>query len=146
MRLILGLITTSLVALVLATGAGAATVVNGDFETGDFTGWTTWNTGGFGEWFVYAGTVSPISNNQIAAPPQGTYAATTDQIGEGTHILYKDVALEPGQPKQLHRALHRPGQGGEGHRLDEVAERPVLDGLHGALDRGAARHEHHGNV
>ena len=77
-RLILSLVTASFVAFVLATGAGAATVVNGDFETGDFTGWTTWNAGGFGEWFVYTGTVSPISNNQIAAPPEGTYAATTD--------------------------------------------------------------------
>ena len=46
MRLILSLVTASFVAFVLATGAGAATVVNSDFENGDFAGWTTLNTSG----------------------------------------------------------------------------------------------------
>ena len=44
--------------------SGAATVVNGGFETGTFSGWTVVNQeGGFpdGSWYVYSGTVTPVS-------------------------------------------------------------------------------------
>ena len=51
-------------ALALAPAAQAATVVNGDFETGDFTGWTV-----FGD--VGGGFVG-VDN---AAPQAGTYGA-----------------------------------------------------------------------
>jgi Carbohydrate binding domain len=106
-RLILCFLCAALAAFVLATGAAAATVTNGNFETGDFTGWTTWNAeGSSGDWFVYTGTSGPLSGLLIAAPPEGTYAATTDQTGTGTHILYQDVALEPGQTHTLSFTLY----------------------------------------
>jgi hypothetical protein len=113
MRQVLCLISAVLAALVLATGAVAATVTNGNFETPDFTGWTTWNAdGGFGYWFVYTGTIAPISGATILAPPQGTYAATTDQNGANTHILYQDVPLEPGQTHMLSFTLYYENRAG----------------------------------
>jgi hypothetical protein len=80
----------------------AATVLNGSFETGNFSGWTVVNqAGGSGGWFVYSGTSSPLSGSVIPGPPEGTYAATTDQRAPGSHVLYQDVALEPGASHSL---------------------------------------------
>jgi len=62
-------------------------IVNGDFEAGNFTGFTSVETGN-GAWLVYSG---PGPGN--IAPPQGMFAATTDQGGPGTHILYQDITL-----------------------------------------------------
>lgn len=74
----------------------AASVNNGDFETGDFNGWTVVNQpGSGGNWFVYSGNKSPLNGIDIAPPPQGTFAATTDQRAPGSHVLYQDIALEP---------------------------------------------------
>src|SRR6478735_2026857 len=115
MRLIFSVLGAALVAFVLATGAGAATVANGNFETGDFTGWTTWNAdGGDGNWFVYSG--SPI-----LAPPEGTFAAVTDQGGPGTHILYQDVALEAGQTHTLSFTIYYENQAGVFFSPDTLA-------------------------
>jgi hypothetical protein len=76
----------------------AATIANGGFETGNFAGWTVVNqSGGSGDWFVYTGTTSPLNPFfQIAAPPEGTHAAVSDQFAPGSHLLYQDVALEAG--------------------------------------------------
>jgi hypothetical protein len=85
-------------ALLAPASAGAATVVNGDFETGNLNGWTVLTSGGepeFEGWFAYSGTASPKTSQAISAPPQGLFAATSDESGPGTHILYQDVALEP---------------------------------------------------
>ena len=65
-------------------------LVNGDFETGDLEGWTT-EAFSNGEWLIYEdGTVPPnplISDKAVpfdmADPPQGRYAAVTDQNGMG---------------------------------------------------------------
>ncbi|HEY7255182.1 MAG TPA: hypothetical protein VH476_00745 [Solirubrobacterales bacterium] len=84
--------------LTLAAGARGATVVNGDFEAGNLTGWIPVDEKleeVQGSWYAYSGTNSPLNSISIMAPPQGTFAATTDQQGPGTHILYQDVALEP---------------------------------------------------
>ncbi len=90
--LIVGVVATLSVPAV----ASAATVVNGDFETGNFTGWTVVNLVPPANWFVYSGTSSPLSGHAIDAPPGGTYAAVTDQFGPSSNVLYQDVALEPG--------------------------------------------------
>ena len=77
--------------------ARAATVVNGGFETGDFTGWHEQDQAGSGgTWYVYSGTSSPLNGFSIPAPPQGTHAAITDQTGPSSNILYQDIALEAG--------------------------------------------------
>lgn len=97
------------VAAMLAFGgpATAASVANGDFETGDLSGFTVANqAGGNGNWFSYSGTTSPQTRAQIAAPPQGNFAATTDQNGRGSHILYQDIALEENAEHTLSFTLY----------------------------------------
>jgi hypothetical protein len=88
-----------------AAGAAAATVVNGDFETGNLSGWSVYNSqeSEAGNWFAYSGTAVPFGEiaGPVPPPPQGNFAAITAQGGPGTHILYQDVALEPGFPHVL---------------------------------------------
>lgn len=70
-------------------------VNNGNFETGDFTGWNTVEAGN-GRWVVYTGTILPDSGNAVPAPPEGVFAASTDQLGPGSHILLQDLTLGAG--------------------------------------------------
>jgi hypothetical protein len=89
-------------------------VPNGDFETGDFQHWNVANQpGGEGDWFVYSGTESPLSGFNIAAPPQGNFAATTDQGGPGSHVLYRNIKLEPGMKHELSFYLYYRNRAGE---------------------------------
>jgi hypothetical protein len=71
---------------------------NGNFETNSFAGWTVFNqAGGSGSWFTYTGNTSPLSSfTNLSSPPEGMYAAVTDQTGPGTHILYRDVTVPAG--------------------------------------------------
>ncbi len=99
MRCWIALVAVSMALLAAPAAAHAAIVTNGDFETGSLSGWQTQNTGS--GWFAYSGTASPTNARPIAAPPQGSLAAVTDQSSQGTRILYQDVALEPGQTHTL---------------------------------------------
>ncbi len=93
--------------LALAGSAMAASVANGDFETGTLGGFTVVNQqGSAGDWFSYSGTTSPQSGQQITAPPQGTFAATTDQNSSGSHVLYQDIVLEPNAEHTLSFILY----------------------------------------
>jgi len=95
-RVWVGLLVLAVFILGQAMAANAATINNGGFETGNFAGWSVSNQAlGSGSWFVYAGTVSPLQLFTIPGPSAGTFAATTDQSGPGSHVLYRDVALEP---------------------------------------------------
>lgn len=79
----------------LIAPAGAATIVNGDFEVGTTAGWTQTNaTCCLGAWYVYGGTFAPVSGFPIVAPPQGMLAAVTDQFGPSSQILHQDLVLE----------------------------------------------------
>jgi len=73
----------------LSTSAGAASLlVNGGFETGDFTGWTvTTASGSDGNLSVTTGGTSPNSGSGVAAPTDGVYYAITDQTGPGAYAL-----------------------------------------------------------
>lgn len=87
-----------------ATGdvSAEARVLNSNFETGDLSRWSTANQpGGLVNWFVYSGTTSPLSGHTIAAPPSGNFAATTDQLGPGTHVLYRDIHLKRNMKYEL---------------------------------------------
>ena len=86
--------------LALASPASAASVVNGDFETGTLSGFTVVNQeGGSGNWFAYSSASPPVQDCTIGSPPQpppqGTFAATTAQSFPGSHVLYQDIRLEP---------------------------------------------------
>jgi hypothetical protein len=90
-----------LLALLVPDGAAAATVVNGDFESGTLGGWRTSRTTESANWFAYQGTDAPIGHKRagaqpVQAPPQGAHAAITDEAIPDTLILYQDVTLEAG--------------------------------------------------
>jgi hypothetical protein len=87
-------------ALIAPLSANAATVANGDFNTGNLVGWQT-QLAGTGNWFAYTGTSSPQSAHPISAPPQGTYAGISDESNPSLAILYQDIALEPGFSQKL---------------------------------------------
>lgn len=92
------------VALAVPTGANAATVVNGDFEAGNLSGWQVSNSTDRGNWFALSGATMPLSGEEegpYRLPPQGTFAAVTDENNPDTAILYQDVALEPLWTHQL---------------------------------------------
>src|SRR5262249_9629569 len=94
-RRCVGLTAVSVAVLAAPPAAHAAVITNGDFETGNLSGWQV-QAPASGSWSAYSGTTSPIFHDALAAPPQGSFAAVTEQTTTGTRILYQDVALEPG--------------------------------------------------
>jgi hypothetical protein len=69
-------------------------IVSTTFESRTFEGWqrstlTPFDAG----WFIYSGTLSPISGFRIPAPPQGRFAAVVDQNGPGSNILHRVVRV-----------------------------------------------------
>ncbi|MET0306181.1 MAG: hypothetical protein ABW196_08135 [Solirubrobacterales bacterium] len=97
----------ALLAAPASTGAEAATVVNGGFESGTLSGWQVLRATQAGDWFAYEGTAAPIGRKRqppadpVQPPPQGTHAAIADQANPDTLILYQDLALEAGQDHWL---------------------------------------------
>lgn len=89
-------------ALLAPAAANAASVVNGDFETGSLSGWQVYNSKpSCGNWFAYTGTKTPLSEFSFFPPPQGNWAALSDEHCADTTILYQDVTLEPYWTHQL---------------------------------------------
>jgi hypothetical protein len=84
-------------ALLLAAGAAQAGVVelitNGDFETGDFTGWSTAKTpGSAGDFLIVpispTGTPSPVNAFPVPGNPAGgSFAAMSEQTGPNAVAL-----------------------------------------------------------
>lgn len=72
---------------------GIGTVDNGDFELGNLSSWGIYHAGNTTGWSAYSGTTSPESGLTIAAPPQGTWAATSHQVGWNVQVLYQDITL-----------------------------------------------------
>ena len=89
------MITASL-ALALVSPAAANILVNGDFETGNYVGWTTSFEGGSSgnvQIEAYDG-FSPISNLGYAAnAPGGSNFSITDQNGPGAYSLTQSFTL-----------------------------------------------------
>ncbi|MFT4048204.1 MAG: hypothetical protein QM648_00005 [Solirubrobacterales bacterium] len=90
-------------AALLAIGAGsasAATIVNGDFESGDTSGWTiVHDSGGAGSWTTYdqADTAGDVGLNA----PYGQSSALSMQYEISDAAMYQDVALAPGESHVL---------------------------------------------
>jgi len=66
-------------------------ISNGDFETGDLSGWNVVNTGS-GAWNINDGTFSPGGFTPLAPIGSG-FDAVTSQGGPGFHNLFQDVSL-----------------------------------------------------
>jgi CubicO group peptidase (beta-lactamase class C family) len=83
------------------SSATIASIVLDDFESGGLDAWRLIDSGN-GRWFVYEdGAFSPdplheavMAMFRVPDPPQGRYALTSDSIGAGTHVLYRDVRLD----------------------------------------------------
>ncbi len=88
-------------AMALATGAHATQLLtNGDFETGDLSGWTVVDqAGGSGSVYIALnGGGSPL--NGFSTPTLaggGTYNAQTDQFGPGSHQLEQSFTAVAGR-------------------------------------------------
>lgn len=84
--------------LCFALNSGAQELVtNGNFETGNANGWTATNTDGPCGYYIYSGTQSPLDNEPVQAPPQGTYAASNDQFAPCQSAIYQDIAIPANQ-------------------------------------------------
>jgi hypothetical protein len=89
----------ALAALALGTGtASAATVENGNFETGDFEGWKT-DFFGPGGWFIYSGLTG--RGFEFPPPPQGGFGAISDQDQPSAQFLSQVVKLKRGMKHKL---------------------------------------------
>lgn len=114
-KILFSLVGMSLLLLTSCAKSGQASITNGDFESGDLTGWTVFADpmpsgvlaepiGGKGGWFIYQDASElpgdwdrSSDDHEVRAqpePPQGQYAAITDMNGPGAYILYQDVALD----------------------------------------------------
>lgn len=87
----------AVVAALAAAPATASAVVapalpNGGFESGTLEQWLTSERGEPGDgWSAATGTVSPVSEFTIPAPPRGSWQAVVDQTDRGSHVLYRDI-------------------------------------------------------
>ena len=90
--------------LVASSAAANATVIehieNGDFEAGNFTGWTIQNSGS-GNWFINNGTFNPAGPTGAQAVIGGSFDSVTSQSGPGVHNLFQDILL----PNQFGSAI-----------------------------------------
>jgi len=77
-------------------GGAPSLIQNGSFETGAFSGWTTWTSDAInGHWVVYSGTQTP-GGMPVAAPTEGNFAAATEQQPISAQILYQDITVLEG--------------------------------------------------
>ncbi len=78
--------------------AASLALDNGDFEMGNLAGWTNVTTcgGQNARWYTYSGRRTPLTGHTILPPPQGQYAAVTDETGPSTMILYRDFVVPSG--------------------------------------------------
>jgi hypothetical protein len=91
MRSRLTLLIAALALLAAPGAASAAIVTNGDFETGNLSGWQSDNTF-VNSWFTY----TAADAGPFPVPPQGNFAAVTDQGAPGRAFLYQDITLPSG--------------------------------------------------
>ena len=72
-------------------------IINGGFETGDFTGWSVLSeSDSSGSFYIQSGTDSPVSRFPVPSPSEGSYAAMTDQYGPTSSVLFQNISLEAG--------------------------------------------------
>ena len=67
-------------------------MVNGDFETGDLTGWTVSGTGS-GNWIINDGSINPPGPGGPLPPIDGNFDAVSVATGRSTAILSELITL-----------------------------------------------------
>ena len=94
-RTCFGIVVSAFVLLALSAAgrvdaAPIELIVNGGFETGDFTGWTVTHAEPAnitGSVYVSSALVTPVSNHATVGPASGTYYAVSDQNGHGVRLI-----------------------------------------------------------
>ena len=85
--------------LVLGAAAAQAAIIdlvsNGNFETGDFTGWTNTGTGNGLGWAINDGTFDPAGPGVALAPIGGNFDAVSSQTGVGQNTLVQQNIFFP---------------------------------------------------
>jgi hypothetical protein len=136
----------SSVAALAVIGATAAIALgatpNGDFESGDFDGWETYDSNGMmrstatGQWQVYKGKlkVEPVMPRggdpappKLGEPPQGTFAAGLSTNGPGNHILHR--VLEADGKSELRLELAFQNTANDFYVQDYLTSEPPARGL-----------------
>lgn len=107
---------TVLASAALSIGAaglahGSNLVVNGSFETGDFTGWTV--NGDMDHVGVCDASTCPGG----LAPEDGNFAAYFRKAVDKTSPLFQEVATTPGQYYKIHIELANP-EGGDSNYFE----------------------------
>ena len=72
-------------------GEGVDLIVNGGFETGDFTGWAQQSTGG--AWVINDGTFDPSGPGAPLPPYAGGFSAVTDVPASGKRVLWQEITI-----------------------------------------------------
>jgi formylglycine-generating enzyme required for sulfatase activity len=67
-------------------------IINGDFETGDLSGWTLVDSGD-GTFVINDGTFDPGGPDGPLATYNGSFSALSNQDAPGVHTIYQDVTL-----------------------------------------------------
>ncbi len=80
----------------LAPVAMPGTITNGSFETGDLTGWTTFEANTVGDGVFRAapgGSVLPLSGETAPLASHGDTLAISDMAAAGLRVLYQDITI-----------------------------------------------------
>ncbi len=80
-------------------------IVNGNFETGDFTSWLVGGFGG-GGFMLNDGTFDPDSPDGALPPLAGNYDALAIQNGNGKHTLSQEIYLPDGATSTMLKWTH----------------------------------------
>ncbi|QDU49638.1 PKD domain-containing protein [Gimesia panareensis] len=67
-------------------------IENGDFETGNFTGWAITNTGS-GSWYINNGSFDPPGPGTPLPPISGSFDAVSYPGGPGMHLLSENIII-----------------------------------------------------
>ncbi len=89
---------TPIAAAFLFAPAAMADIVNGGFETGDLSGWTTFEANTVGDGIFRAaqgGSVLPLSGATAPPASDGDTLAISDMAAAGLRVLYQDITIPP---------------------------------------------------
>ena len=106
--------------LLSAVCAASSLLVNGGFETGDFTGWTVVDlVGSSGSFFVDNDGTPPLSGLPTVGPASGSFYAVSAQEGTGTHALIQTFTVPgPGNTVTLSFDMFVDDHNGVGPLID----------------------------